>query len=108
MELLPQSIAEKLPKLYEQEWLGEDAVIYIKLFDPCSNWSWYVTEYDGTDTFFGLVVGHEVELGYFSLQELKNCCNRFGIGIEIDLYFEPVTINELKAKLRRDYNQRLI
>lgn len=98
-ELLPQIIADKLPKLYEQEWLGEDAVIYLKFFDPCSNWTWYVTEYDGTDTFFGLVVGFETELGYFSLQELKSCRNKLGLGIERDIWFEPCTISELQNTL---------
>jgi hypothetical protein len=108
MELLPQEIAEKLPELYGQERLGEDAVVYIKFFDPCSNWTWYVTEYDGADTFFGLVVGHEAELGYFSLQELKNCHNRLGLSIERDIYFEPLTISELRVQLERNYHRGFI
>lgn len=101
MELLPKSIAIKLPKLYEQEWLGEDAVIYLKFFDPCSNWTWYATEYDGVDTFFGLVIGFETELGYFSLKELKDCKGALGLGIERDIHFEPCTIRELKHYLKK-------
>ena len=84
-----------MPKLYEQEIKGEDATIYVKFFDPCSNWTWYASEYDGTDTFFGVVVGHDVELGYFSLQELQECRNRLGLGIERDIYFKPTTIREV-------------
>ena len=38
---------------------------------PASDWTWYATEYDGEDLFFGLVSGFEVELGYFSRTELE-------------------------------------
>jgi hypothetical protein len=31
-----------------------------------SSWTWYSTEFDGEDLFFGLVVGFETELGYFN------------------------------------------
>jgi len=97
MKLLSEEIIKTIPKLYEQEHKGEDAVVHVKFFDPCSNWTWYATEFDGADTFFGLVIGFETEFGYFSLSELENCCNRFGIDIERDLYFKPTTLRELKA-----------
>jgi len=102
MMLLPEHIADKLPKPYKQEWLGLDAVIYVKFFDPCSNWTWYATEFDGVDTFFGLVIGHESELGYFSLRELTEYKNSLGIGIERDIYFEPLTIRELQSQLSQN------
>ena len=54
-----------LPKLYSQEEKGDEAVAYVKFFTPWSNWTWYATEFDGEDTFFGLVIGLETELGYF-------------------------------------------
>ena len=71
MKLLPPDIAQTIPKLYEQEHKGSDATVYVKFFDPCSQWTWYVTEFDGVDTFFGLVKGFEIELGNFSLKELQ-------------------------------------
>ena len=98
MDLLPPSIAQQLPKLYEQEKLGEDAIAHVKFFDPCSQWTWYATEFDGEDTFFGLVIGFETELGYFSLKELKACRNRFGLGIERDLGFTPTSLKELQVR----------
>ena len=101
MELLPKELAEKVPALYAQESLGEDAVAYVKFFDPCSQWTWYATEFDGEDTFFGMVVGHEVELGYFSLSELQGCRNSLGLPIERDLYFKPKTLRELKERRSR-------
>ncbi len=48
-----------------------DIPIVVKFFDPTGGWTWYATEYDGEDTFFGLVDGFEKELGYFSLAELS-------------------------------------
>ena len=96
MKLLPEDIAKTLPKLYEQDSKGDNAIAYVKFFDPCSQWTWYAMEFDGEDIFFGLVIGHETELGYFSLKELEGVKNKLGLGIERDLYFKPCSINQLK------------
>lgn len=98
MKLLTQAIKKKLPPLRSQE-KEADPMVYVKFFDPCSQWTWFVTEgsEDGIDfTFFGWVVGLDQELGYFSLNELKRVKNRFGLGIERDLYFEPKRLSEVK------------
>ena len=71
MKLLTKEIRRKLPPLYSQERLGGKAVAYLKLFTPDSSWTFWATEFDGRDLFFGLVEGHVKELGYFSLSELK-------------------------------------
>lgn len=99
MDLLPKELTEKIPNLYAQEHKGDEAIVYLKLFDPCSYWTWYVLEFDGVDTFFGLVRGHEIELGYFSLKELQEYCGPLGIGIERDLCFSPCPLKEVKSKL---------
>jgi hypothetical protein len=62
---LPQSIREKLPPLYANEAIGLEALALVKFFTPDSSWTWYASEFDGEDIFFGLVSGLEVELGYF-------------------------------------------
>ncbi len=95
MELLPEEIRQKLPKLYETEGQGVNAVVQVKFFTPYSNWTWYATEFDGEDLFFGLVIGHEKEYGYFSLEELQSARSPMGMRIERDLYFEPTTLAEL-------------
>jgi len=87
MELLPQEIRQALPLLRSTEALGMDAPIIAKFFTPTSNWTWYATEFDGDDLFFGLVDGHEKEIGYFSLSELEAVRGPLGLGIERDLYF---------------------
>jgi hypothetical protein len=58
----------------------------VKFFDPTGSWTWYATEFDGKDTFFGLVDGFELEWGTFSLSELRSTKGRFGLGIERDRY----------------------
>ncbi len=95
MELLTEEIRKTLPGLYSQEELGFEAIACVKFFTPDSNWTWYVTEFDGEDTFFGLVDGFEKELGYFSLSEIKDARGPFGLKIERDLYFTPVKLKEL-------------
>jgi len=94
MQLLTKELREKLPKLYAQEH-NADPIAYVKFFHPLSSWTWYATEFDGQDTFFGLVFGHETEYGYFSLSELENT-KVSGLGIERDLYFTPIPISEVR------------
>lgn len=67
----------------------------VKFFTPWSNWTWYATEFDGEDTFFGLVYGFERELGYFSLRELEKIRGPMGLCIERDLYFTPRKLSEI-------------
>ena len=95
MNLITKEIQNILPKLYEQDSKGLNAIAYVKFFTPDSNWTWYATEFDGKDTFFGLVDGFVKELGYFSLSELKSVRGPLGLKIERDLYFEPITLEEL-------------
>lgn len=100
--LLDQASREKLPPLYANEEKGLEAQAQVKFFTPDSNWTWYASEFDGEDIFFGLVSGFEVELGYFSLKELKEVTGPLGLQIERDLYFEPKTLKELMEKHERE------
>jgi hypothetical protein len=93
--LLTEQLIRKLPRLYECEKQGLDALAQVKFFTPDSNWTWYATEYDGEDVFFGLVVGHETELGYFSLSELLSVRGPLGLPVERDLYFIPKPLKDL-------------
>lgn len=68
----------------------------VKLFDPTSNWTWYISEYDrNTDIAYGWVIGFDKEWGSFSLEELANIRGGMDIGIEIDTYFEPTEIEKI-------------
>jgi hypothetical protein len=93
--LLDQESREKLPPLYSGEEKGLDALAQVKFFTPAGSWTWYASEFDGNDICFGLVSGFEVELGYFSLKELKEVKGPMGLPIERDLYYEPKSLREL-------------
>ena len=64
MQLLTKAIRRQLPPLYANEDKGLEALAIVKFFTPDSSWTWYASEFDGEDVFFGLAVGVEAELGY--------------------------------------------
>jgi hypothetical protein len=101
MQLLTKTLTEKIPKLYETEGLeAKDKIAQVKLFLPGTACTWYVVEFDGKDTCFGLVdLGYEqdVEFGYFSLKELSEQRSLYGLGIERDIYFEPSVFDNIRT-----------
>jgi len=110
MQLLTKEIRKKLPSLYAQDSKGGKAVAYVKYFTPSAQWTWYCTEGeaikddDGNEIefqFFGLVDGHEKELGYFNLSELKSVRGPMGLPIERDLYWQPKTLEEIAPEMFR-------
>lgn len=95
--LMPPEIAATLPPLYGQEGQGEQAIAHVKFFTPWTSWTWYVSEYDPVERLcFGVVVGHERELGYFSLDELEAIRGPGGLTIERDLYWKPRPLKECR------------
>ena len=103
MKLLTKEILAKLPPLYSQE-KAEDPVAWVKFFAPWTNWTWFATEGEpkGDDfLFFGYVIGHEREWGYFSLSELESVRGPAGLKIERDMYFKPVPASEFKKFMER-------
>jgi hypothetical protein len=94
MELLTKELRAKLPGIYATEG-NPDAMVVCKFFLTASAWTWYAVEFDGEDTFFGLVEGDESEMGYFSLSELTDIRNRFNLSVERDIHFEPVLLKSL-------------
>ena len=95
MQLLTQEIRAKLPVLYTSE-NDPDPMVWCKFLTSDSSWTWYAIEFDGVDTFFGLVDGFEQELGYFSLSELQSVRGKLGLPIERDRYFKPCHLSEVR------------
>lgn len=94
--LIPDELAKTIPKLYETQ-NESDPLAVVKLFTPDASWSWFINEYDPEDRLcFGLVIGFERELGYFSLTELEEVRGPLGLKIERDLHFKPKPISECK------------
>ena len=106
MKLLTQKIRKILPPLYSQEDKGGKAVAYVKFFAPDSGqWTWWATEFDSKDTFFGLVHGFEKEFGYFSLSELESVRGKMGLPIERDTGFKPTTLEEIAPEMFKGDDQ---
>ena len=99
MKLLTKELRKKLPALYAQEKLGWKAIAFAKFFTPDSNWTFWASEFDGQDTFFGLVDGHCKELGYFSLSELESVTGPLGLPIERDLHWTPKMLEEIAPEM---------
>ena len=104
MKLLTEEIRRQLPPLGSQDGKGGKAIVYLKLFTPDSGWTFWATEYDGKDTFFGLVDGMERECGYFSLSELESVRGPFGLPIERDIHWEPKTLEEIAPEMFKPVN----
>jgi hypothetical protein len=98
MKLLTKEIRKTFPKWMSSDGLGDQAIVRAKFFTPDSNWTWYAIEFDGDDTFFGLVQGFETEYGYFTLSELETNRGPLGMPIERDIYFKPCTIGEIDKR----------
>ena len=95
MKLLTKKLLENFPPLYSQEEVS-DPVAIARFYDTLGNWSWYAIEFDGKNLFFGLVIGFERELGYFSLAELEQINEAAGFNrIERDSSFSPVPISKI-------------
>jgi hypothetical protein len=81
-----------MPKTYEQDGAGKDAVIYLHYF--IGGCDWYITEKDiepAQHQAFGLAdIGYGGELGYISIVELLQN------DVELDFYFTPRTLEQLE------------
>lgn len=104
MKLLTKAIRNALPELYSQEDKGEDSVVIVKFFALGANYRWFATEFDGEDTFFGLVQGPwgDIEWGYFSLSELEKVTYLGIPGVERDLHFTRKTVAEVRKSLEEN------
>jgi hypothetical protein len=100
MQLLTSELRRTLPPLDSSE-NDKDPLVICKFFTPDNSWTWYATEFDGQDTFFGFVEGLENELGYFNLSELESVRGPLGLPIERDLYLEPCRLSQVKSKAER-------
>ena len=88
----------RVPKLYASEKAKEVPLAVIKLFNPDGAWTYYILEWDGQDTIFGLVagMGYDTELGYASLEEIRQTRSAgLRLQMERDLWFKPTPVTEL-------------
>jgi hypothetical protein len=95
------SLIETMPKTYEQDGLGEDAIVHLHYFRGGVD-AW-VTEKDMGDPStgdtsqtqaFGLITltgsKDDAEFGYINIEELV------ANGVELDLYWSPKKLKEVR------------
>jgi hypothetical protein len=100
VKLLTKALAARFLRVGSQEGKGDEAIVIAKFFTPDSSWTWWATEYDPVERiFFGLVQGHEVEWGYFSLDEMAEARGPLGLPIERDLWWTEKSIGQVKQSL---------
>lgn len=102
--LLTAALRSALPALYSTEGLAPGDKVAVVKFFLSGRGTWYATEFDGKDTFFGYIVsplGDDCdEWGYFSLSEFEglreyrhtsngNGSSTITGGMERDLHFKP-------------------
>lgn len=89
-----QDVISKAAKTYEQDGLGNKAIVSLHYF--YGNMDWYITEIDSEEEqkqAFGYAkFGGDGELGYISIEELQE-----NGKVELDFHFEPKTLGEVKA-----------
>ena len=94
---MTKEIQEKAEKQYDEDSDMEQMVV-AKFFDAMGSWTWYLMNLDpeNNDYAWGIVDGFAVEMGSFSLTELKEVLGR---RLERDLYFEPMKAKDVWEQL---------
>ena len=101
MKLMTKAIQEQAEKQYDEGSDMEQKVV-AKYFDPMGSWKWFLMNKKKDDSYcWGIVKGHEVEMGSFSIDELENIKLPFGLGIERDTMFKPMKAKDVWDKLNR-------
>jgi len=89
----------KIPRLYETEDVRpSEKLIYLHFFIGASDW--YISEYDGEDTFFGYAIlngdTEMAEWGYVSFRELKELKIPPGFEVDCDTFWEVKKASEVE------------
>jgi len=101
MKLLTAKIKKDAKKQYK---LGSDLeqMIVAKFFNPVGSGTWYLMNMDEDEDYcWGIVDWMACEMGSFSMNELESVELPYGLGIERDLYFEPIKAKTLWDSIKR-------
>lgn len=89
-----EKVISKLPKTYETDGQGKEAIAYLHYFKGGSDW--YITEQDIEEQQLqahGYVILNgdmqNAEMGYINIEELKEN------NVDLDFFFDPISIREI-------------
>ena len=97
MKLMTKAIQEQAEKQYD-EGSDMEQMVVAKYFDAMGDWKWCLMNMgEDEDYCWGIVKGFAVEMGSFSMEELKSMPPR----IQRDMYFAPMKAKDVCDKLNR-------
>ena len=97
MKLLTKKIKEQATEQYDKG-SDMDQMVVAKYFDAMGSWKWFLMNMAKDDDYcWGIVKGNAVEMGSFSMDELKSMQPR----LQRDLYFEPMKASDVWEQLNK-------
>ena len=97
MKIITKEIEQAFAKQgYTGNKSAKDIKIVLKLFNPTGAGTWYLYEKEDEDIYWGFVnlgCSYEAECGTVSMSELMAFKGRFGLGIERDMHFKPLSMS---------------
>lgn len=105
MKIITKEIEQAFAKQgYTGNKSAKDIKIVLKLFNPTGAGTWYIYEKEDEDIYMAFVNLGDPEMaecGRVSMQELMEFKGRFGLGIERDMHFKPLsmTLKEVQDKI---------
>jgi hypothetical protein len=97
MKIITKQIEKAFAKQgYTGDMSAKDIKIVMKLFNPTGAGTWYLYEKEEDDIYWGYVNLGDIdcaECGTVSMNELMNFRGRFGLGIERDMSFKPLSMS---------------
>ena len=95
MKIITKAIEQAFAKQgYTGNKKSEDIKIVMKLFNPCGAGTWYLYEKEDEDIYWCFAnLGDPInaECGRVSMKELMSLRLPFGLKIERDMHFEPLS-----------------
>lgn len=109
LSLLPSEIAVTLPRIGEQDGLGDKAIVHVHLFGAAGDWWITEADADGQEAFGYVRLASMpdcAELGTIWVPEIQELVNSRFLGerdlrflIERDLHWSARTLAEVKRSL---------
>lgn len=95
MKIITKEIQDAFNKQgYTGDKSADEIKIVVKLFNPTGAGTWYLYEQEDEDTYWGFVnLGDAdcAECGTVSMSELMSLRLPFGLRIERDMHFKPLS-----------------
>ena len=94
MKLITKEIENAFKKQgYTGDKEAKDIKIILKLFNPTGAGTWYLYEKQDEDIYWGFVNLGDAEMSECGTVSMSELIGRFGLGIERDSSFKPMSIS---------------